>query len=319
MINKGAYRKFCKKEKQIPIFSKDWWLDSVCGKDNWDVIIIEKGGNIMATMPYYLKENKLNSKIISQPILTQTLGIYFKYPENQKYYKKLSFEKEMIEKILKELPKYDRYSQSFNYSYTNLLPFYWRGFEINVNYTYVIKNMSIKELEKKFETDIRRRRRKKADTAGVVVYESEDIKQFYKLNEMTFIRQGRKIPYSFEFIENLYTNCKKNKACKMFFSKNKDGIVIAGNFLIYDENIVYYLMGGIDPDYKDLGGMDVVQYESIKFALNNNRGFDFEGSMIESIEKYFRSFGAIQKPYFQISKTNSKLIKLKKFIMDITK
>jgi len=316
MINKKIYREFCIK-KNIPIFSKDWWLDSVCGVDNWDVIIIEKGGNIFATMPYILVE-RLKFISIGQPILTQTLGIYFNYPQNQKYYKKLSFEKEMIEKILKQLPKFDKFSQNFNYKQSNLLPFHWAGFDIKVNYTYAVENITIEDLEKNLETDIRRRRRKAFDV-DVEVYESEDIKKFYELNEMTFIRQNRDIPYTFEFIENLYNNCKQNNACKMFFAKNKDGVVIAGNFLIYDENTVYYLMGGIDPDFKDLGGMDVVQFESIKYALQSGRKFDFEGSMIESIEKYFRSFGAIQKPYFNISKTNSKLLKIRSLLKEIIK
>jgi hypothetical protein len=54
-------------------------------------------------------------------------------------------------------------------------------------------------------------------------------------------------------------------------------------------------------------------------SLKNNKTFDFEESMIESIEKYFRSFGAIQKPYYNISKTNSKLIKIKNCIRDLLK
>ncbi len=78
-------------------------------------------------------------------------------------------------------------------------------------------------------------------------------------------------------------------------------------------------MGGINPSKKDLGAMDLIQYESIKFALLTNRDFDFEGSMVESIEKYFRSFGSIQKTYFQISKTNSKLLKIKSCLRDIKK
>ena len=318
MTNKQKYREFCKKEKKIPIFSKDWWLDSVCGKNNWDVVVIEKGGNIFATMPYVLTK-RLGIVSLHQPILTQTMGIYFNYPIKQKYYKKLSFEKEMIEKIIKELPRFDRFSQSFDYAHTNLLPFHWSGFDINVKYTYVVENMSIGELEKNLETDIRRRRRRKANDAGVEVYENEDIQKFYELNKMTFIRQGRDMPYSLEFIENLYSTCKENSSVKMFFAKDTNGEVIAGNFLIYDESTVYYLMGGIDPNKKDLGGMDVVQYQSIKFALESGRKFDFEGSMIESIEKYFRSFGAIQKPYFNISKTNSKLLKIRQLIKEIIK
>ncbi len=317
MTNKQKYREFCRTEKSVPIFSKDWWLDSVCGIDNWDVVLIEKGGNIFATMPYVLTK-RLGVATIHQPILTQTIGIYFNYPAKQKYYKKLSFEKEMIEKILKELPKFGRFSQSFDHVYTNLLPFHWAGFEINVKYTYVIEKITIEELEKNFETDIRRRR-KKANNVGVEVYESEDIKKFYELNKRTFIRQSREIPYSFEFIEHLYSNCKENNACKMFFAKDKEGLVIAVNFLIHDERTVYYLMGGIDPNHKDLGAMDAVQFESIKFALESGRKFDFEGSMIESIEKYFRSFGAIQKPYYTISKNNSKLLKVRQLVKEIIK
>ena len=318
MSNREKYRKFCQKERYIPIFSQDWWLDTVCGEDNWEVVIIKKGGNIMATMPYCTRVGKLNTKTISQPLLTQTLGIYFNYPKNQKYYKKLSFEKEMIEKIVKALPKYNSFSMNFDNSHTNLLPFYWNEFDIKVNYTYVIKDSSLEDLEKRFETDIRRRRRK-AEKFGVKVFESEDIEKFYELNKMTFIRQNREIPYSFNFINNLYHNCKKYNACKIFFAKDNDGEIIAGNFLIFDNHTVYYLMGGIEPNKRDLGGMDVVLYESMKFAIKNGKTFDFEGSMVESIEKYFRSFGAVQKPYFQIIKTTSKLLKSKNFLMDILK
>jgi lipid II:glycine glycyltransferase (peptidoglycan interpeptide bridge formation enzyme) len=316
MTNKQKYREFCKKEKNIPIFSKDWWFDAVCGEDNWDVILFEKGGEIWASWPYY-KTKKTIFNVITMPKLTQTMGIYIKYPPNQKYYKKLSWEKEIISKMIKKLPKIDMFSQKFDYSFTNWLPFYWAGFEQTTRYTYVIENLDITDLEKNFETDIRRRRRK-ALKVGVEVFESNDIEKFYELNKMTFERQNITIPYSFEFVRNLYEQCKENGSVKMYFAKYQNE-VIAANFLVYDDNSVYYLLGGINPDKKDLGGMDLIQFESIKFAFENGKRFDFEGSMIESIEKYFRSFGAIQKPYFGISKTNSKLLKIRKCIKDLIK
>jgi len=40
LIDKELYREFCKVEDNIPIFSKDWWMDAVCGEDKWDVILI---------------------------------------------------------------------------------------------------------------------------------------------------------------------------------------------------------------------------------------------------------------------------------------
>ncbi len=316
MTNKEKYRKFCQTEQDIPIFSKDWWLDSVCGKDSWDVVLVEKGGQIMASFPYYLTQRKSFIRI-EMPKLTQTMGVYIKYPKGQKYYKHLSWEKDMMTKLIKSLPKYDSFVQNFDKKVINWLPLYWLGFQQSTRYTYVIEDISVEDLEKGFETDIRRRRRKAYET-GVEVIESNDIDKFYEINTMTFKRRNMEVPYSFDFVKNLYNVCSEHNAVKMYFAKYKEDI-IAVNFIVYDDNTVYYLMGGIHPDFKDLGGMDIVQFESVKFALKNNKAFDFEGSMIESIEKYFRSFGATQKPYYNITKTNSKLLKTINFVKEIIK
>jgi lipid II:glycine glycyltransferase (peptidoglycan interpeptide bridge formation enzyme) len=316
-VNKEKYNQFCKKEKNLPIFSKPWWLDAVCGEDNWDVVLVEKGEEVFASLPFY-KHKKAIFDIITMPKLTQTMGVYIKYPKGQKYYKRLSWEKDMMTKLVDALPNYDYFSQNFDKNITNWLPLYWKGFQQTTRYTYVIENITIEELSKNLETDIRRRRRK-AKEAGIVVFESEDINKFFELNKMTFERQNLEMPYTFDFVKKLYEVCKENNAVKMYFAKDKEDNIIAVNFLVYDDNTVYYLMGGIDPEKRDLGGMDVVQYESIKFALESGRAFDFEGSMIESIEKYFRSFGAIQKPYYNISKVNSKALKLQIALKDMVK
>ena len=42
-------------------------------------------------------------------------------------------------------------------------------------------------------------------------------------------------------------------------------------------------------------------------------------TILENVEQVRRSFGSIQKTYFQISKTNSKLLKIKSCIRDIIK
>ena len=314
---KQKYKEFANKEN-LPIFMQPFCLDAVCEEDMvWDVILYEKGGEIWGSFVYIVKK-QYGLTIITMPKLTQFLGPYIKYPKNQKYYKKLSWEKDVMNYFIDNLPKYDYFNINFNYKITNWLPFYWKNFKQTTRYTYRIdKNIGIDELLNNFETDIRRRRRK-VEKLGVQVYESDDIKKFYKLNKMTFKRQGREIPYSFKFVEKLYKILKEYNSCKIFFAEYK-GEIIAANFLVYDDNTVYYLMGGINPDKRDLGGMDVVLFESIKFALNSHKDFDFEGSMIETIEKYFRSFGAIQTPYFQITKTNSKLLKTRNCIRDMMK
>ena len=48
-------------------------------------------------------------------------------------------------------------------------------------------------------------------------------------------------------------------------------------------------------------------WEAIKFAATVTKKFDFEGSIIEPIERFFRAFGGRQIPYFQVSKTSRRM------------
>ena len=76
------------------------------------------------------------------------------------------------------------------------------------------------------------------------------------------------------------------------------------NYMIYDSKSMYYLMGGADPELRSSGASSFLMWHSIKFAQNVTKKFDFEGSIMPNVEPYFRRFGAIQKPYFNISKVN---------------
>ena len=49
--------------------------------------------------------------------------------------------------------------------------------------------------------------------------------------------------------------------------------------------------------------MEII-WEGIKFASTASKTFDFEGSMIEGIESFFRQFGATPTVYYQIRKQN---------------
>ena len=69
-----------KKPSERPIY----FYKTDYNDDNWDVILVEKDGEIVASLPYYFHK-KFTCKIINMPPLTQTMGPYIKYPENQKY------------------------------------------------------------------------------------------------------------------------------------------------------------------------------------------------------------------------------------------
>lgn len=306
MTNKEKYRKFCRVEKNIPIFSKDWWLDSVCGENSWDVAIVEKGGQIFATLPY-MKSKRAIFDVITMPKLTQTMGVYIKYPPKQKYEKKLSFEKEMIDLLFNKLANVDYFSQNFHYDFTNWLPLYWKGYQQTTRYTYVIE--SLENLNDVFSdfSYAKNKNIKKAEKKVKVKFDINS-KDFYENHKMTLAKQNSKISYSYDMFKKMYDNCYKYEAGRTIYAIDDEGNLHGALFVVWDDNSAYNLISTIDPDFRTHGAANLLVKKMIEYVSTKTTKFDFEGSMIENVEKSFRQFGAIQKPYFSIYKSNSKIL-----------
>lgn len=287
---------FITSSPQGSIFCRPWWLEAVA-PGQWDYLIEFKGNNIAAMMPIVWRtENQ--RRIIGHPPLTQTLGILF--PEfNCKYVKMVSHQTDLIKKLIDLLPDFIFFQQNFNYNFTNWMPFLWKGFNQTTRYTYVIHDLTdLDEIWKGFreniKTDIRKAEKK------VRVTDNPDIDTFLNLNELTFKRQGQKLPYTREFVKRLDNTLKEHDARKMFFAVDDDERMHAATYIVWDEKSAYYLMSGADPELRNSGATSLLIWESIKFASQVSKKFDFEGSIMEPIERFFRAFGGKQMPYFQI-------------------
>jgi hypothetical protein len=62
-------------------------------------------------------------------------------------------------------------------------------------------------------------------------------------------------------------------------------------------------MGGGDPALRNSGATSMVLWQAITFAATVTKRFDFEGSMLEPVERFFRAFGARQTPYFRVTRS----------------
>ena len=309
MTNKQKYRNFCKVEKDIPIFSQDWWLDLVCNEDNWDVILYEKGGQIWGSMPYY-KDIQYMFNMIIMPKFTQTMGPYIKYPDNQKYYKKLSWEKEIMNYFIDNLPKTNFFYQNFHYSITNWLPFYWKGFKQTTRYTYVIEDLTnLDDVISNF-SHAKRKQFKKAIKNNIrVELDYITVREFYDLHKKELLSEGsEKISYSMQLLEKLYNTSKRKNNGAFFVAIDSNNVVHGALFVVWDKNSAYNLISAFNPKYFNSGATTLLIVEALKYfkSININK-FDFEGSMLEGVENSFKQFSTVQKPYFQITKAKNRL------------
>ena len=315
--NRDKYRELCRIETTIPLTSMDWWLDVVCGADLWDVILIEKNGEIVCSMPYQ-KKMRLGLTYITMPLLTKTLGPWIKYPEGQKLVSKLSYEDEIFTVLIDKLPKFDYFNQNFHSSITNWLPFYWRDYQQTTKFTYVIEDLTnLDRVFANFKQNTRTEIRKAMKQIDVVC--SNDVEMFYSINKKSFDRQAVSIPYSFVFFTQLDAECAKRNCRKMFFAKDKDNNIHAVWYIVWDKNSAKSLFSGADPKLRNSGATSLLIWEAIRHASVVTQRFDFDGSMMQSVEPLLRTFGGTQKQFFNISKTNSKILKLKSFLREVLK
>ncbi|HEX7413236.1 MAG TPA: GNAT family N-acetyltransferase [Bacteroidia bacterium] len=308
MTNKEKYRNYCKVNKDIILFQQDWWLDAVCGSHNWDVLVYESNGNIIGTWAYPIKK-KYNLKLIAMPMLTLGMGPVITYFPGQKYASLLSHEQQVIEELYNQLPPFDLFDLYFLPIYKNQMAFHWKDFVQRTRYTYRINDLSnLDKVFEEFNSSIRSQVRKAEKEITIV--ESNDIELFYKINSLTFKRQGKKIPYTLSYVKQIEEACKKNNCRKILFAKDSENNIHAAVYMVWDNQSAYYLMGGADETFKSSGAYSLLLWSAIKRAASFSKQFNFCGSMLPNVERFFRSFGGEQVPYLHLKKVNSKALKL---------
>lgn len=316
MTAKEIYREFSRKEPSLPIFSRDWWLDATAGSDGWDVALVRREDQIVATMPYTLRR-RYGMRVIGQPALTQTLGPWIRLFDTRPA-QKLGNEKDLMQALIDQLPPFDHFSQCWHYSRTNWLPFSWNGFRQTTRYTYVLPEIAeIDKLWSGFESNTRTNCKKASSRFKLTIRDDLPIEALLDLNRMTFARQGLSVPYSDAFVRRLDAACAERGCRKFWIAVDPDGRYHAGSYIVWDENSSYGLINGADPALRNSGATSLCIWEAIRHAARVTRRFDFTGSMIESVERLFRGFGATQVPYFSVSKTPSRLLRIRQGLLSV--
>ncbi len=274
---------------QGTVYHKSYWL-----KESGDRAVIYgcfSGGELYAGIPLVYKQ-KFGMKIAARFDGTRYGGVLFKN-QDSKYVTKLSKEKEASRKIAQRL-KADFHVVIFGCSpgSVDLQPFIWEGFSPGLQYTYIIQlSRSLENIWNDMGESTRRSIRK-AEKDGIDIVLSDDFNQTCNLVQKTFTRQSKKSHLdSIAFYQNGVL--AQRKQCTSFLARNKDGEYIAVAYMVWDNKRRYYQRGGYDFEKGHYGASPLAIWEAIKFAKEklDLEEFDFEGSMIPPLERFFRGFG----------------------------
>lgn len=281
------------------IFQEPWWLDAVA-PGAWREITVSSGGVLRARWPFYEEKRGL-FHVITLPPLTHRLGPWLDLGDATKSARRYELEKDLTVALLEQLPPHDILQVNCHSGITNMLPFVWAGFEESARYTYVIDlAQSETELWDALRENIRRESRKARKQLKIETI--DDVNECIRLIGKTYARQGNPNPFDSPAMRRLDKAAAERGRREMLVARDEKGAIHAAIYLVWDATTTYYLAGGADPELRTSGAHSLLIWESLIRSKARSTEFDMTGSMVESIERFFRAFGGQQRIYFHLDK-----------------
>ncbi len=279
--------------------------------------LYDPGGRLRGGFCLYTQK-RLGLRILRNPPFTPQTGPFFESRAKNPA-AKTNEQRAVVEAMAEHLAKSRAavISVSLSFQTTDSLPFYWRGFKVVPQYTYRIDlTQDVADLFAAMSMQQRHhiRKAKKDRVSSEEVLDTSDLRS---LVLKTFCRQDKSFPSkNMDDILQQY-HPGKNSFC---FISCYQGSPAAGVFVVHDSKTAWNLMTGYDNNNTHHGAGPLAMNCAIQKAKALGlEVFDFEGSVIPPIERYFRGFGGQLTPVFGVNKAwlpiemGLKLLKRQKF------
>jgi hypothetical protein len=301
-IDLAAWDELVQHSPQGSIFMQSWYINAMLGQ--WQgIVVYDKNSNLQAVMPLYIK-SKYFLEYSLQPLLAKYWGIAFAENVFVNHYEEYSWKKKAVDVIIAVIPqKLAKFYHNFHPTFDYILPLHWKKYQLQTRFTYILplKNTSGK-IEDNFSKSVIKKI-KKAGKNELEIRPENNVDLLFRLFEENEKVNKLILPRShYQDYKNIQKACAEHKQCFMFSAFNEQGEGIASSLFLQDSHTTYFLSGIVSPSYRQSAAMPLLVTEALKKAAETTQHFDFLGSMVESIESFFRSFGTKPVPYIAVRK-----------------
>ena len=296
------------------LFQESWWLDCVC-PGSWKRAIVKEDDRIVGHLAYALR-SFAGIRAVTMPALTPFLGPWISTLAGKDVTHGRRY-KGILDELIRQLPRADHYLIKCDLSICDLLPFYWQKFELYVRYTYVLPSLTnLPQIWDGMLARVRQQIRKAEKLLQVSSDGTPD--ELIEMIESTYSRQRMSVPFDLNCIRRIFEATQARKCGCILVARNSAGDIHGAQLLVWDQSTAYYVIGGSSPEGRQSGVSSLMLWRAIEFASKVARTFDFEGSMVQSIETFLSSFGGNITPHYYATKSNwrfrlSKAIRTRSF------
>jgi hypothetical protein len=285
------------------VFHHSWWLEAT----GWPFEILvaqEASGAVVAGMP--LPRKRLAGlKLFYTPPLSPYVGPVFDVRADAEPSAQIGFMREAGEELAAAIRDYDGLSYWVGPRAPDLQGFLWAGFRAELGYTFRFEAGTTPAAVLAGADAAHVGKIRRAERAGVVVEETDDVERGLRLSRMTFERQAMDYPWSDDLVRRLWHAARERGVARLYVGKTTEGQDAAASLVVHDGTSSYHVLAGGDPALRSLGAGNLVLLRAISEALDAGRAFDFEGSELRGVEWHYRRWGASPRPVYLLQRAGT--------------
>ena len=289
-----------RRSPQGNLYALSHYLDLVA--PDWSGIEVFDGQKLVAVMPLHVRTRR-GFKVSLQAPFVQYWGLFLDQRPSAKVYKQFSWERKVVQAAVEAIPKDLRwFAHGFSPHFRYPLPFHWQDYQLRSRYTYLL---DISGEEKDLWAGLGKNTKYEINKAkGLEVREGPDAGSLLGLVEKNAVA-GKQLLRGEEaaLLKKIVSDSLAHSEGFVLEAWEGERLSAAGFFATFEHKTVY-LMSAQDPSQKQNGAMTRLVWEALLRRRGAGQIFDFEGSMLEGVEGFFRGFGARPVSYLFIEKND---------------
>ena len=284
-INKEKWNACIQSSLQPSIFVYSWYLDTVCVC--WGGLVLN---DYEAVFPLAFNK-KFGIRYIYQPFFTRYFGIY----------SDKAYTIDLVNVFLDAIPP------SFKYIILCLNVYETNPFK---RYLKKTRHFQILDLDQPYEqlqqnfSSNTKRNIKKAQKAGLRIgseISPQQIVDLFRCTKGEELKTFKEKDYQ-RLVDVMECCLKRNCGESIAVYENEE--VCAAAFFTYSDNTFMFLKSGVTDKGRENGAMHLLMSNFIRTYSNRKSILDFGGSSVESVARFYKSFGARDCLYLQLEKDN---------------
>ncbi|WP_210461910.1 GNAT family N-acetyltransferase [Rufibacter roseolus] len=271
------------------VYRQAWYLEVVCVGE-WDALVEIQAGAYVSVFPLPVRRF-LGKKKVYQPLFTQQLGLVVtsasRHTAPEEY---LALAADLYGQVQYQLPWPQEAAVNLPEAWT------WRrrpNFELSLGAEYT-------ELGQNYANNLRRNL-KKAGQEELILQPADAIQSLIELFQST---KGKELPElrprHYQRLADLYAQAKQQGVGQVW-EVHRQNKLLAAAFILSTEQRTTFLFGASSAEGRTHNAMAFLLDQLIQREAGSGKTFDFEGSEVPGVAKFYAGFGAQPATYVSLS------------------